>query len=65
MKITLSYSEMTTAIHACVSTGIVPYIVSPPALGKSALVAEFAKKNKLKLIDLRLSSLEPIDLDTL
>lgn len=63
MKITLSYSEMTTAIHACVSTGIVPYIVSPPALGKSALVAQFAKQNKLKLIDLRLSSLEPVDLN--
>lgn len=62
MKVTLSYSEMTTAIHACVSTGIVPYIVSPPALGKSALVAAFAKQHKLKLIDLRLSSLEPCDI---
>ena len=53
---------MYKAIQACAITGLVPYIVSEPGLGKSALVKKFAKDNKLKLIDLRLSSLEPVDL---
>lgn len=61
MKITLNYSQLVTAIERCAKNSLVPYIVSQPALGKSALVKEFAKRYNLKLIDLRLSSLEPVD----
>jgi len=34
----------------------------PPGIGKSSIVAEIAKENKLELIDVRLAQLEPMDL---
>lgn len=61
MKITLNYDQLLTAIERCAKNLLVPYIISQPALGKSAIVKEFAKRYNLKLIDLRLSSLEPVD----
>lgn len=34
----------------------------PPGVGKSAIIKELAKENKMELIDLRLSLLNPVDL---
>jgi hypothetical protein len=41
---------------------LVPYITSSPGMSKSALIAEIADEANLKLIDLRLSQIEPHDL---
>jgi hypothetical protein len=42
--------------------GICPMITSSPGIGKSSIAAEIAKKFNLKLIDIRLSTVDPTDL---
>jgi len=42
---------------------LVPMLVSHPGIGKSALAHQIAKKNQLKLIDIRLSQCDPADLN--
>lgn len=44
---------------------LVPFIQGSPGLGKSAIVKEIANEYGLKLIDCRLSSMEPTDLQGL
>jgi len=43
--------------------GLVPMLVSSPGVGKSTIIKELAKKNNLKVIDLRLSQCDPTDLN--
>ncbi len=45
--------------------GVVPQLNSSPGVGKSAIVKAFAKKHNLKLIDIRLSTCAPEDLNGL
>lgn len=49
----------------CMATGLVPFIQSSPAMGKSAIVAAIAQEYNLKLIDHRLSTSAPEDLSGL
>lgn len=42
--------------------GLVPFLQSSPGVGKSSLAKEIARKNKLKMIDLRLSQMDPTEL---
>lgn len=42
---------------------LVPMLVSDPGIGKSALAKQIAARNKLKLIDIRLSQCDPADLN--
>lgn len=51
--------SLTDILHA----GLVPMLVSSPGVGKSTIIMELAKKNKLKVIDLRLSQCDPTDLN--
>jgi hypothetical protein len=44
---------------------LVPFLTSSPGIGKSSLAKEIAETNKLKLIDLRLSQMDPADLNGL
>jgi len=46
-------------------SGLVPFVQSSPAMGKSAIVAEIAKEFNLKMIDHRLSTSAPEDLSGL
>ena len=41
---------------------LVPFIQSSPGVGKSSLARQVAKKNNLKMIDLRLSQMDPTEL---
>lgn len=49
----------------CMKAGLVPFIQSSPAMGKSAIVASIAKEYGLELIDHRLSTSAPEDLSGL
>jgi len=49
----------------CMTAGLVPFIQSSPAMGKSAIVKGIAKDFNLKLIDHRLSTSAPEDLSGL
>ena len=56
-------NQIYKAVIACMNAGVVPYIIGSPGVGKSSVVREIAKKNNLKLIDVRLSLLESCDLN--
>lgn len=43
--------------------GLVPFIVGSPGVGKSDIVKQICEENDFELIDLRLSQLEPVDLN--
>ena len=58
----ISREQAKKYINNCLANKLVPYMVSSPGLSKSALVAEIANDANLKLIDLRLSQIEPHDL---
>lgn len=62
---TLSPKKVYEEILACASVGLVPKIESSPGVGKSAIVAQFAKDHNLKLIDIRLGQYTPEDLNGL
>lgn len=59
---TVNPSQARDEIIACVSAGIVPILTSSPGMGKSSLVKQVAKMGNLKLIDIRLSTMVPEDL---
>lgn len=44
------------------ASGLVPFLHSSPGCGKSSIIKAIAKKNNLKLIDLRLSTIDSVDL---
>lgn len=44
------------------ASGLVPFLHSSPGCGKSSIVKSIAKKCNLKLIDLRLSTIDSVDL---
>src|SRR6185437_6512290 len=52
-------------ITRCMISGLVPFIQSSPAMGKSAIVAAVAREYGLQLIDHRLSTSAPEDLSGL
>lgn len=60
MQATLKQLE--TIIPMVLKAGVVPYIKSSPAIGKSALAHQIAAKYGLKVIDLRLAECEPVEL---
>lgn len=59
---TITTREAGELLTDCFEAGLVPMLTSDPGMGKSALYAALAKKFSLKLIDLRLSTLESVDL---
>lgn len=54
--------EMVPHVVRCINHGLVPFIQGSPGCGKSDMVKSIAKKNNLKVIDLRLSQCSPEDL---
>jgi hypothetical protein len=52
-------------IIRCMMAGVVPFVQSSPAMGKSAIVRSIAKEYNLELIDHRLSTSAPEDLSGL
>lgn len=61
----LSPSQAKACVETCMKARLVPFLVSSPGMGKSSIVKEIADEYSLKLIDCRLSSMEPTDLQGL
>lgn len=62
---TTNYEQTLEMIKDCLKNRLVPYITSSPGKGKSSIVKQFAKDNNLYLIDCRLSTMLPEDLNGL
>lgn len=61
----MTLSEASVQMEELLRAGLVPMLHGSPAMGKSAVAAMVAKKFRLKLIDLRLTQLDPADLNGL
>ena len=61
----LSPSTVKKAVELCMRARVVPFIVGSPGCGKSQIVKEIADEYGLKMIDCRLSTMEPTDLQGL
>ncbi len=56
-------SEMPRILTDLARNKLVPFITGSPGIGKSRIVEQFAKENKLELIDIRLSQIDPTELN--
>ena len=61
-NLSVNLKQAADIIEQCLRVKLVPMMTGSPALGKSAIVAQIAKKYGLKMIDLRLSQCDPTDL---
>lgn len=61
-SIEISVSQAKNLLLRILKTDIVPFLWGPPGVGKSSIVREICQEKKWKLIDLRLSLLNPVDL---
>lgn len=62
MNLTLTPSKTRKAIVRIIAAGLVPFIQSSPAIGKSEITHGISQEYNLKLIDVRLSQCEPTDM---
>jgi len=58
----MNANKIPEALNVILSSGRVPLLKSNPGQSKSTQVHEYAQNNNLKLIDIRLSQIEPYDL---
>lgn len=61
VTMTLNYNDTQEAVKRALLANLVPYVKGSPGLGKSAMAKNIADTWKLKLIDVRLSAMEPTD----
>jgi len=61
MQITMASAEALTM--NILNARLVPSLISSPGIGKSALAKSIAAKHNMKLIDIRLSQMDPSDLN--
>ena len=50
-------------VNDILRAGLVPNLLGSPGIAKSAILHQIADENKLKLIDIRLSQMDPTDLN--
>lgn len=62
MPITVNSKQVKDMLVDCLKARLVPMLVGPPGVGKSALVTDIAKQYRLKPIDVRLSQADPTDM---
>lgn len=58
----LTPSELLAGLETILYAGLVPNIIGSPGTGKSDIIKTFAREHNLKLIDIRLSQIDPVDL---
>ena len=59
----ITMAEAPELVMDVLAAGLVANLLSSPGIGKSSLAQQLAKKNNLKLIDVRLSQMDPADLN--
>lgn len=57
----MKLSEIPEALSLAKSIGTCAYLEGSPGIGKSESLAQYAEENNLKLVDIRLSQLDPVD----
>jgi len=62
MSITVNATQVKGNLIDCLKARLVPMLVGPPGVGKSAIVNDIANEYRLKLIDVRLSQADPTDM---
>lgn len=62
MDITVNPQLATDAITDALYANLVPYLIGSPGVGKSSIMQQIAKNNKLKYVDIRLAQSDPTDL---
>lgn len=58
----ISNTELYMHINTLIQTDTPLFIHGSPGIGKSYIVSDIAQKNKLELVDVRLSQMDPVDL---
>lgn len=58
----ISTTELYMHINTLIQTDTPLFIHGSPGIGKSYIVSDIAQKNKLELVDVRLSQMDPVDL---
>lgn len=61
-KFTISPKKAKTYLEPILRANLCPILTSSPGIGKSTIAKELAKQFNLKLIDIRLSTIDPLDL---
>ncbi len=59
----VSTANMLTTLNQIIPKGLVPLVSSSPGMGKSSIAKEYAKEHNLFLIDIRLTTYDPADLN--
>lgn len=62
MSLTITMATAKELVMDVLKARLVPFLQSSPGIGKSALAKEIAEDNNLKMIDIRLSQMDPSDL---
>jgi hypothetical protein len=62
MGIQITAAQAPELLMDVIRAGLVPMIASSPGLGKSSIARQLAEEQNLKLIDVRLSQCDPVDL---
>lgn len=57
----MKLSELPQALNLAKQINICAYLEGSPGIGKSDSLAQYAKEKNLKLVDIRLSQLDPVD----
>lgn len=65
MHTTITPSKAKNLLKMVVKQGLVPMLAGSPGIGKSDIVKSIAKDLNLKVIDHRLSTSDPTDLNVL
>ena len=65
MTMTIKMDQAKELVLDVIRARLVPFLQSSPGIGKSSLAREIAEENKLQLIDIRLSQMDPSDLQGL
>lgn len=55
--------QMTKYVEEILKAGLVPFVTSSPGEGKSTIVKQIANKFNLEFLDIRLSTMESVDLN--
>lgn len=61
-QFTVNAEQLAEALIEDISIGLTPMVTSSPGMGKSDIIRKVAARGKFKVIDLRVSQCEPVDM---